>query len=80
MADTTGWKVTSQVTDQTQVDDAGNTITGVVVYFTTGDGNQGNVFVPNRIFTKRHVETIKAMIREAAILLDYVGGLSENFA
>lgn len=79
MADTTGWKVTSQVTDQTQVDAAGNTITGVVVYFTTGDGNQGNVFVPNRLYTARHVATIKTMIRDAATLLDQVGGLAENF-
>lgn len=79
MAQPVGWKVTSQVTDQTSYDGAGNTITGTNVYFITGSGNQGVVFVPNKIYDKRHVDTIKAMLRESATLIDAVGALSENF-
>jgi hypothetical protein len=71
----TSWTVTSMVTGQTVNDNAGNTVVGTYVYFTTGEGNQSSVFVADTQFNPANVAR---MVREAAITLDEVGRLSEN--
>ncbi len=37
------WSITEQVTGQTINNNAGNTVVGSYVYFTTGQGNSGSV-------------------------------------
>jgi hypothetical protein len=69
-----GWRVTAQVTDQIINTDAGQTVTGVQVYFVTGDGNSGSVFIANRHYgSAKHV---RAVLHAAAQQLDSIGQLS----
>lgn len=73
MAPKHSWQVTSVVGDQVIPTQAGQTITGSYVYFLTGDGNEGSVFVPNAIFNH---DTVERMVREAAIKLDRVASIT----
>ena len=73
MADHTTWQVTAQASNQTTINAASNVIEGVIVYFITGDGFEGSVFIPNTQFTEARV---KAAIDEAAVKLDRVGRLT----
>jgi ssDNA-binding replication factor A large subunit len=70
-----GWQITSQSTNQIENDNAGRTIVGTRVYFITGDGNEGSVFVPDVHYTTRRV---REMVRAEATLIDEVGALTEN--
>lgn len=72
MADTTTWQITAQATNQTTINQAGNVIEGVIVYFITGEGNEGSVFIANTQFTEARV---KVAVDEAALKLDRVGRL-----
>lgn len=69
------WRVTSQVVDQTTIDAAGNVIVGSYIYYTTGEGNKGVVFVPNN---KRTAKSVQAAIHADAMLLDEIGQLFEG--
>jgi hypothetical protein len=69
------WTVTSQQTGQTINDDAGNTVVGTYVFFTTGQGNKGSVFIPDAKYGTKYVAE---QVRERANLIDAVGNLSEN--
>lgn len=69
------WQVTGQVTDQVASNNAGRTITGVIVYFVTGEGNEGSIFVPNNLYSKDYVHK---HVHEAAAKLDEVGNLVEG--
>ena len=71
-----GWKVTAQLTDQVETTTAGNTVIGTRVYFITGNGNEGSVFVPNQHYTAKNVHL---RVKAAAVLLDEVGDLADNF-
>lgn len=68
-----GWIVTAQVTDQVIVTDAGQTDTGVQIYFTTGEGNSGSVFVSYRHYGDR--QHVKGVIHAMAHLIDDIGKL-----
>lgn len=68
-----GWRVTQQVTDQIINTQAGLTQTGVQVYYATGEGNEGSVFVPNQQY-KEHV--VRGMLEAGATLLDTIGKMS----
>lgn len=70
-----GWKITDQVTDQVQNTRAGATITGVQVYFVTGDGNEGSVFVMDQHYTAPNV---RKAVQAKANLIDEVGALSHG--
>lgn len=71
-----GWKVTSQVVDQTTTDTAGNVVVGSYIYYITNEGNRGVVFVDNDHLTTKHVqETIRADAKR----LDDIGRLAEGF-
>lgn len=68
-----GWTVTAQVTDQVIVTNAGQTVVGTYVYFTTGDGNNGNVFVPDEHYSAKKV---RQMVHAKAELIDEIGNLA----
>lgn len=68
-----GWTVTGQVSDQVVLTPAGQAVTGVYVYFTTGEGQSGSVFVEDAHY---NAKTVHAMIAAKATLLDEVYHLS----
>lgn len=70
-----GWTVTAQITDQVINTDAGQTVIGTYVYFTTGEGNSGNVFVPDAHYSAKKV---RQMVHAKAELLDEIGGLAAD--
>jgi len=72
-----GWRITSQLTDQVVNSPAGQTLTGVQVYFITGNGNEGSVFIANQHYNKA---TVAQAVALQATLLDEIGGLSEGAA
>ncbi len=71
-----GWKITAQLTDQVENTPSGQTLIGVRVYFITGNGNEGSVFVPNQQYSAKNVHS---RVRRSAIELDEIGAMSENF-
>lgn len=70
-----GWKITDQVTDQVQNTRAGATVTGVMVYFITGEGNEGSVFIVNQHYNAKNV---RKAVQAQANLLDEVGNLAHG--
>lgn len=71
-----GWIVTAQVTDQVIVTDAGQTDTGVQIYFTTTEGNSGSVFISYRHYgSPKHV---KSRLSAQAQLIDEIGRLTSD--
>jgi len=62
-------------TDQTVNTPANQTIVGSYVYFITGDGNHGTVFVSNDKFNEKNVAEA---IRAEAKKIDLVGRLREG--
>lgn len=70
-----GWKITDQVTDQVQNTRAGATVTGVQVYFITGDGNEGSVFVMDQHYNAANV---RKAVQAKANLIDEVGALGHG--
>lgn len=67
------WQVTDQVTDQVITTNAGQVVVGTYVYFLTGDGHRGSVFVPDDHYA---VGNISKMIAAKAAILDEVGKLA----
>ena len=72
--DATTWKVTTQY-EQTQVAAGGQPVRGVQVFFTTGRGHTGSVFVPYAQYTTDHV---REQVQAAAAQMDAVGMLSSG--
>lgn len=75
MAGRTSWQVERVIVDQTVNTPAGDTVVGNYVYFVTGQGNHGVVFISNDHFNPKHVAE---QIRPAAQKLDEVAQLSEG--
>lgn len=75
MADRLSWQVERVLVDQTTNTPAGDTVVGSLVYYVTGDGNHGVVFVPNDRFNAKNVADA---IRPDARRLDEVAALAEN--
>jgi len=69
-----GWVVTSQLTDQVIVTAAGQAVTGVQIFFVTGDGNQGSVFIAQNHYGD--IKVVTAAIHAEAGQIDTVGKLS----
>jgi hypothetical protein len=69
------WKITDQQVDQTRNDSSGNTLVGSLIYYRTGDGNNGVVFITNNLLTLEHV---KEIVRADARLRDDIGRLYEG--
>ena len=77
MASGHSWRVTNVLMDQTINTGANDTVVGNYVYFMTGDGWEGNVFIPANKWS--HAAVADA-IRPAAKQLDEVGKLSEGMS
>lgn len=75
--DKVSWSVTGQVTGQIVTTDSGQVVEGVAVYFVTGDGNSGSVFVPQAHY--HNTAKVKELIRAEARQIDAIGSLAENF-
>lgn len=75
MAPRHSWQIESVATDQTINTPSNQTVVGVYVYFVTGNGNHGAVFLSNDKFTH---ENVKTAVRAEAIKLDEIAALSEN--
>lgn len=73
--DRLSWQVERVVVDQTTNTPAGDTVVGNYVYYVTGDGNHGVVFVSNDKFNAKNVAEA---IRPDAKRLDEVAALTEN--
>jgi len=70
------YTVTSQATDQYDFTAPGNPVLGTIVYFTTGEGNSGSVFVPQARYTAANVHKLVA---GAAKSLDEVGAITGTY-
>lgn len=69
----TTYTVTRQAQDQYDFTVPGDPVLGTVVYFDTGNGNNGSVFVPASKYTAKHV---RAMVAAKAALIDEIGSLT----
>lgn len=70
-----GYQVTRQAPDQYDPNNLSNPVTGVIVYFVTGDGNEGSVFVPHTRYTPKNVAQ---MVAAQAKIADEVGAISHG--
>lgn len=66
-----GWSVTGQQ-ETTEQAVGGQFVSGRRVYFTTGAGNTGSVFVPDTMYD---APTVSRMVAAAAANVDTVGSL-----
>lgn len=76
MPSNSGWIVTSQQANQVILDNAANPSVGTYIYYTTGEGNQGVVFLPDSHRSEKHAR--KAVDADADIL-DTIGRMSHNW-
>lgn len=70
-----GWVVTSQLTDQVIVTAAGQAVTGVQIFFTTGQGNEGSVFIADNHYNPK---VVVPAIHAQAGLIDTIGQLNSG--
>lgn len=70
--DLTTWKVTGQV-ESTQVQVTGPPVPGVKVFFQTGAGHAGSVFIPQGRY---NTTSVRAAVNAAAAQMDAVGMLT----
>jgi hypothetical protein len=70
--DQTTWKVTGQQ-EYTQVQVTGPPLPGVKVFYQTGAGHSGSVFVP---LGQYNVTTVRNLLNAAAAQMDAIGQLS----
>lgn len=75
MAPRHSWSVESVATDQTINTPSNQTVVGAYVYFVTGEGNHGAVFLSNDKFNHANVT---AAVRAEAKKLDEIAALSEG--
>ena len=69
------WQVTRQVPDQVKNAIDGTTVTGVVVYFTTGLNQASSVFIEDPYYSD--VGAVKQAIDARAALVDQVAQLTD---
>lgn len=68
------WTVTGQ-NEQTQIQPGGQPVKGVTVFFTTGAGHTGSVFVPYSTYNQA---TVRNLINAAATQMDAIGALTSQ--
>ena len=68
------WQVTAQ-SETTQLDSAGQAVQGVRVFFRTGAGNTGSIFVPRASYAP---DNVRGLIADAAAAADAVGRLTSE--
>ena len=66
------WRVTGQV-EYTQVGQTGPPVPGVKVFYITGQGHSGSVFVPQDVYNAAHV---RDAVAAAAARMDAIGSLT----
>lgn len=69
----TTYTVTRQEPDSYDFTVPGNPVLGTIVYFTTGEGNQGSVFLPAAQYT---VANVRKQVEAKAKLIDNVGNIT----
>ena len=70
------WRVIRQEADTFDFQHPGSSAIGTLVYFETGEGNDGSVFIPdNRLNTK----VARQMLAAAAMLRDEIGALEGTY-
>lgn len=70
-----GWRVTSQLTDQVIITEAGKAVTGVQIFFITGNGNEGSIFVANNHYVPK---VVRPQLHAAAQQIDTIGQMAAN--
>lgn len=70
------WQVTRQVPDQVRTDITGNSVTGVVVYFTTGQQQSASVFIEDAHYSD--ADAVRQAIDVKATLVDQVAQLRSD--
>jgi hypothetical protein len=71
----TSYAVTRQATDTYDFTVPGDPVLGTQVYFSTGAGNVGSVFVPQTVY---NAKTVATMVQAQANVIDAVGALSTH--
>lgn len=71
---TSGWRVTSDVEVTAQADN-GQFAQGHKISFTTGNGGQGSVFVPDSSY---NVATVRRLIAAKVAIMDQVAALTHE--
>jgi len=69
------WQIERVVTDQVINTPAGDTVIGNYVYYVTGEGNHGVVFLPHDKWSAKHVTE---KVRADAKVLDEIAALTEG--
>lgn len=69
----TTYTVIRQAPDQYDFTVPGDPVVGTIVYYVTGNGNHGSVFVPA---ARYNVKVVKEMVAAAAKVTDEVGAIS----
>lgn len=67
------WSVTRQAADQVSLTNGNDPVTGVRIFFTTGEGNQGSVFIPDSLY--HNVAGVRHAIQAQADQMDAVSAL-----
>lgn len=67
------WSVTRQAADQVNITNGGDPISGVRIFFTTGEGNTGSVFIPDTVY--HHTAAVKEAIQAQANQMDAISAL-----
>lgn len=75
-SDATSWKVTGQL-ETTRVQQTGPPVQGMQVFYQTGKGHSGSVFVPQ---SQYNAHNVRALVAAAAANMDAVGMLSAGQA
>lgn len=73
-SDLTTWKVTGQA-EYTQPQVTGPPVNGVKVFYQTGQGHAGSVFVP---YSQYSAQNVRQLVQAAAARMDAVGLLSSG--
>lgn len=68
------WSVTGQM-ETTQLDSTGQATAGVRVFFRTGLGNTGSVFVPRASYAP---DNVRGLVAAAAAAADAIGALTSD--
>jgi len=67
-----GWTITGQI-EGTRISPQGRVENGTTVYFTTGNGDAGSVFVP---LAQYDVDTVRTLVAARAGQLDAIANMS----
>lgn len=73
--DAVSYTVTGQ-TERDQVQASGPPVRGVTIFYTTGKGNQGSVWVPYATYNQGPAQ-VAPIIAQAAGRMDQIGALSQ---